>query len=167
MVWMQVFCKVKMNYSLAFKEQFWMNKYLRGFRKWPKLANGVPSQTFLFLQYKNKETAPFHANRTAPGFSLPYLRSNYIFNVFGTLETIETTWLADSAMFLVHTINLGINSISILYPLRLLATWSLNFHIWGNLIQQMVIACYKWSTVLGTEVVKNENVVPAPNELTV
>lgn len=154
------------NCSLAFKSNFgWTN--ILGFRKWSKLANGAPSQTFLSLPYRNKETEPFHANRMAPGFSLQYLWSNYIFNVFGTLETIGTTWLADSAMFLVHTINLGVNSISVLYPLRLLATWSLNFHIWCNLIQQMVIACYRAGTVLGTVAVKNENTVPAPNELIV
>lgn len=70
-------------------------------------------------------------------------------------------------MFLVHTINLGANSISILYPLRLLATWSLNFHIRYNLIQQMLIACHRSGTVLGTVAVKNENKVPEPNELTV
>ena len=79
------------------------------------------------------------------------------FNVFGTQETIETTWLADSAMFLVHAINLGVNLISKLYSPRLLAIWSLNFHIWCNLIQQMVIACYRLGTVLGTVVLKNES----------
>lgn len=124
-----------------------------------------PSHIFLFLKHRNKDIAPFHANRMALGFSLQYLWSNYIFNVFGTQETIGTTWLADSAVFLVYTINLGVNFISILYPLRSLATWSLNFHVRCNLIQQMVIACYRLDTVLGTMLVKNENTVPVPNEL--
>lgn len=157
------FWKVKINYSLALKQHFEMNKYLggEGVRKWSKLLNGAPSQIFLFLQYRNKETAPFHANEVAPGFSLQYLWSNYIFNVFGTPETIRTTWLADSAMFLVHAINLDVNFISILLPLRLLATWSLNVHIWWHLIQLPTIG---WGTVLGTVVVKNGNIVPAPNE---
>lgn len=64
------FWKVKINYSLAFKQKFGMNKYLgRGrVRKWSKLLNGAPSQIFLFLQHRNKETAPFHANGVAPAF---------------------------------------------------------------------------------------------------
>lgn len=101
------------------------------------------------------------------GFSLQYLWPNYIFNVFGTPETIASTWLADSAMFLVHIINLDVNFISGLYPLRRLATWSLNSGIWCNLIPQMVIVAYRMDTVLGTEGLDSTgDTVSELNELT-
>ena len=120
----------------------------RGFRKWSELASLLLPRHFYFWSIETRKQH-FSMQIECPQAFLCSIYDQIIFfNVFGTQETIGTTWLADSAMFLVHAINLGVNLISKLYSLRLLAIWSLNFHIWCNLIQQMVIACYRLGTVV-------------------
>lgn len=139
-------CKTKINDSFDFREQILDEQTLRReVQEMVKPVNVLLARHFYSVAPKSGERAPFHANRMAPGFSLQYLWPNYIFNVFGTPETIASTWLADSAVFLVHIINLDVNFISLLYPRRMLASWSLNPRVWCNLIPQTVIAAMEWT----------------------